>query len=79
MMPFFFISETEGQTRLEPVRRFSKILGTASIPAAAYLIYNIERNIPDVPNTPIGLAQRVIVGIFLTWICGTAIWMINRD
>lgn len=77
LMPFIFLLETENHTGWDRLRTFSRITSVASIPAAAYLVYNIERNIPGVPNTPIGLAQRIMVGILLTWVTGTAIGVRN--
>lgn len=78
-MPILFLMETEGKYGWEQLRKFSKILVAASIPAAAFLVYNIEKNIPGVNNTPIGLAQRIMVLIFLTWITGAAYSIRNRE
>ncbi len=78
-MPILFLMETDGEKGWEQLRKFSKIIVTLSIPAAAFLAYNIERNIPGVDNTPIGLAQRLMVLIFLTWITGTAFELRNRE
>lgn len=77
-MPILFLMETEGENSWEQLRKFSKKMVAVSIPAAAFLVYNIERNIPGVNNTPIGLAQRIMVGIFLAWITGAAFNIRNR-
>jgi hypothetical protein len=71
-MPFLFLMETEDRKGWERMRKISKWIGVASIPATVFLVYTIERNIPGIPTTPIGLAQRIMVGIFLTWILTNA-------
>lgn len=77
-MPVLFLMETTGEQGWERMRKFSKIIVVLSIPTAAFLAYNIERNTPGVDNTPIGLAQRIMVGIFLTWITGAGLELRNR-
>ncbi len=78
-MQVLFIIETDGEQGWERLRRFSKLVFAVSIPASAFLVYNIEKNVPGVANTPIGLAQRIIVGIFLIWIVGAAFEIRNRE
>lgn len=69
-----FLMDTEGVNGWEGLRRFSKVTLTLSIPAAGFLAYAIEGNVPGVLDTPIGLAQRILVGIYLTWITGAAFY-----
>jgi hypothetical membrane protein len=71
-MPATFLMDTDGLNGWDELRRFSKIIFALSIPAAAFLVYTIEGNVPGVMDTPIGLAQRVLVGLYLTWIAGAA-------
>ncbi len=67
-MPNAFLADTEGLEGWDALKRISKAVFIISIPAAAYLVLNIQRNIPGMNNTPIGLAQRIIITIFLGWI-----------
>lgn len=67
-MPIAFLMDTDRVRGWEGLRRISKVIGILLIPASAYLIQNIERNIPGLNNTPIGLAQRLTIALFLAWI-----------
>ncbi len=71
-MPAAFLMDTDGVAGWEGLRRFSKATLALSIPASAFLIYTIEGNVPGVMDNPIGLAQRLLVGIYLAWITGAA-------
>jgi len=71
-MPVWFIRDTEGLGQWNRHRRFSRIVFMASLPLIAFLGYCIGGHTPGVRDTPIGLAQRLLVGAFLVWIMGTA-------
>ena len=76
-MPAAFLMDTDGLNGWERLRRFSKLTLALSIPASAFLIYSIEGNVPGVMDSPIGLAQRILVGIYLVWITGAAYFQKN--
>ena len=71
-MPAAFLMDTDNQRGWEGLRKYSKVILMLSIPASAFLVYTISGNVPGVLDTPIGLAQRVLVGLFLAWITGAA-------
>ena len=71
-MPAAFLMDTDNQPGWEGLRKYSKVILMLSIPASAFLVYTISGNVPGVLDTPIGLAQRVLVGLFLAWITGAA-------
>ena len=71
-MPAAFLMDTDGLSGWDGLRRLSKVIFVLSIPASAFLVYTIEGNVPGVMDTPIGLAQRMLVGLYLTWILGAA-------
>ncbi len=71
-MPIWFIKDTEGASEWETHRWFSKAVFWVSLPLLVFLGYCILSHTPGIFDTPIGLAQRLLVGLFLTWISVTA-------
>lgn len=77
-MPIWFLRDTEGVDGWEVHRRFSRLVFWVSMPLVVFLGYCIVGHTPGVLDTPIGLAQRLLVGVFLVWIMKTAISMHKR-
>ncbi len=71
-MPIWFLKDTEGDERWGRLRRFSGIVFWVSLPLVGFLGYCILGHTPGQIDTPIGLAQRLLVGLFLIWIMVTA-------
>ena len=71
-MPIWFLRDTEGLEDWGAHRKFSKQVFWLSMPLIVFLGYCIVGNTPGVMDTPIGLAQRLLVGVFLVWIAKTA-------
>ena len=71
-MPIWFLKDTEGVEGWETHRGFSKLIFWVSLPLVVFLGYCIVGHTPGVMDTPIGLAQRLLVGVFLVWIMTTA-------
>ena len=67
-MPIWFLKDTEGVDGWDEHRRFSRVVFWVSVPLVAFLGYCIVGHTPGVFDTPIGVAQRLLVGIFLLWI-----------
>lgn len=77
-MPILFLYDTEGIRGWEDHRRFSRIAFGVSLPLIAFLGYCINGHTPGMMDTPIGLAQRLLVGLFQVWIMVTAHRLRNR-
>ena len=71
-MPIAFLMDTEGMDKWTHLRGFSKTVATLSIPLTIFLVYAITENTPGVMDSPIGLAQRLLVGLLITWTGYTA-------
>lgn len=71
-VPVWFHKDTEGLAEWSKHRLFSKRMFYLSLPLMFFLGYCIVENKPGVSDTPIGLAQRLLVGVFLSWIMVTA-------
>lgn len=70
-IPIWFLKDTEGISGWEKHRHFSRIVFWLSLPLIVFLGYCIIGHTPGVFDVPIGLAQRLFVGLFLTWIMVT--------
>lgn len=77
-MPIWFLRDTEGLEGWGDHRRFSRQVFWVSMPLIVFLGYCIVGHTPGVFDTPIGLAQRLLVGAFLVWIMKTAYIMRKR-
>ena len=77
-MPVWFYKDTVGLVEWEKHRGFSKTVFYLSMPLMGFLVYCITGHTPGVMDTPIGLAQRLLVGLFLFWILVTGISFRNR-
>ena len=77
-MPVVFLVDTENVLGWEPLRRLSKWVGVLLVPASGFLVWAIGGNVPGVNDSPIGLAQRILVGLFLGWIFCAAWFMRKR-
>lgn len=77
-MPVWFYKDTAGFPEWEKHRVFSKNVFYVSMPLMGFLVYCITGHTPGVMDTPIGLAQRLLVGLFLFWILVTGIRFRNR-
>jgi len=71
-MPICFLKDTEGVHGWENHRRFSRVVFWFSMPLVLFLGYCIVGHTTGVLDTPIGLAQRLLVGVFLVWVMKTA-------
>ncbi len=71
-MPIAFLMDTEGLDNWAHLRRLSKTVTMLSIPLTIFLVYAITENTPGVLDSPIGIAQRMFVGLLLTWTGYTA-------
>ena len=71
-MPIWFLRDTEEIDRWAVHGRFSRLVFWVSMPLVVFLGYCIVGHTPGVLDTPIGLAQRLLVGVFLVWIMKTA-------
>jgi len=78
-MPVWFYKDTVGLVEWEKHRGFSKTVFYLSMPLMGFLVYCITGHTPGVMDTPIGLAQRLLVGLFLFWILVTGISFRNRE
>jgi hypothetical membrane protein len=76
-MPIWFLRDTEAVEGWEAHRRFSMLVFWASMPLVAFLGYCIVGHTPGLMDAPLGLAQRLLVGLFLVWIMKTAYSMRN--
>jgi hypothetical membrane protein len=72
-MPVWFYKDTVGCSMWEKHRGFSKTVFYVSMPLMGFLVYCITGNTPGVRDVPIGLAQRLLVGLFLWWILVTGL------
>ena len=70
-MPVWFYKDTVGRPEWEAHRGFSKAVFYLSMPLMLFLVYCITGHTPGQMDVPIGLAQRLIVGLFLAWIMVT--------
>jgi len=77
-MPIWFLRDTEGVENCEPLRCFSKIAFGVSLPLIGFLGFCILGHTPVQMDTPIGLAQRLLVGLFLSWIMATAYSLMQK-
>lgn len=77
VMPVAFLIDTENVLGQEPLRKFSRWIVALSVPATVFLVYAIGENNPGVMDSPIGLAQRMLVGLFLVWIF-VAAWNMKK-
>ena len=78
-MPIWFLRDTEDVEGWEAHRRFSKLVFWVSMPLVAFLGYCIVGHTPGLMDTPIGLAQRLLVGLFLVWMLRTAYSMRGKE
>lgn len=78
-MPIWFIKDTEGHDEWDRYRGFSRVVFWLSMPLVAFLGYCIVGHVPGVFDTPIGLAQRLLVGVFLVWISVTGFRLLESD
>jgi hypothetical membrane protein len=74
-MPIWFLKDTDEGKEWDELRGFSKTAFYFSVPLIGFLGYCILRHTPGQFDTPIGLAQRLLVGLFLLWIMRAAFWM----
>ena len=77
-MPVWFYKDTVGLVEWEKHRNFSKTVFYVSMPLMGFLVYCITGHTPGVMDVPIGLAQRLLVGLFLFWILVTGTRFRNR-
>lgn len=77
-MPVWFYKDTVGLVEWEKHRGFSKTVFYLSMPLMGFLVYCVTGHTPGVMDTPIGLAQRLLVGLFLFWILVSGIRLRNR-
>ncbi|MCJ7731167.1 DUF998 domain-containing protein [Candidatus Bathyarchaeota archaeon] len=77
-MPIWFLRDTEGAEDWVPHRGFSKIAFWVSLPLIGFLGYCILGHTPGQMDTPIGLAQRLLVGLFLSWIMAIAYSLMQK-
>ena len=78
-MPAWFTRDTEGQPQWEGHRGLSRNTFYAGILLSGFLLYCIAGHTPGVADTPMGLAQRLLVGLFLGWITATALRLLARE
>ena len=78
-MPIWFLRDTKGLDGWEGLRRFSVAVFWISMPLLGFLGYCILGHTPGQLDTPIGLAQRLMVGLFLTWIMGTSYTLLRSE
>ncbi len=71
-MPIAYLMDTEGMDKWTHLRRFSKTVTILSIPLSGFLVFAITENTPGIMDSPIGLAQRMIVGLLMIWTGYTA-------
>jgi len=71
-MPIAFLIDTESIDKWTPLRGFSKTMTALSIPLTIFLVYAITENTPGAMDSPIGLAQRMLVSLLMTWTGYTA-------
>lgn len=71
-MPIWFLRDTEEIEGRGAHRMFSRWVFWVSIPLVAFLGYCVVGHTPGLTDTPIGLAQRLLVGLFLVWIMKSA-------
>ena len=74
-MPIWLLKDTEDGEEWDGLRAFSKIAFYFSLPLIGFLGYCILGHIPGQFDTPIGLAQRLLVGLFLLWIMRVAYFL----
>lgn len=74
-MPIWFLKDTEDGEEWDGLRDFSKTAFYISLPLIGFLGYCILGHTPGQFDTPIGLAQRLLVGLFLLWITRVSLWM----
>ena len=78
-MPIWFLKDTVGIDGWERLRRFSGVVFGVSLPLVVFLGYCILGHTPGQVDTPIGLAQRLMVGLFLLWIMVTAYSLFKQE
>ena len=78
-IPIWFLRDTDNVAGWEQHRRFSKLVFWLSLPLIAFLGYCITGHTPSSIDTPIGLAQRLLVGLFLSWIAVSAFVLRKYD
>lgn len=78
-MPVWFYKDTAGRPGWETHRGFSKAVFYLSMPLMLFLVYCITGHTPGQMDVPIGLAQRLIVGLFLAWILVTGLRFRNQE
>jgi len=77
-MPIWFLRDTDGVDGWDVHRRFSGVVFWVSMPLVVFLGYCIVGHTPGIFDTPIGIAQRLLVGVFLVWIMKTGFSMRKR-
>ncbi len=70
--PFLFLRDTEGLEDWGGHRRVSLAAGAVFLVLAGFLQYTLNGHVPGEHDTPVGLAQRLLVAAYLTWISATA-------
>jgi hypothetical membrane protein len=78
-MPVWFYKDTIGRPEWDEHRGFSKMVFYLSMPLMLFLVYCIVEHVPGQMDVPIGLAQRLIVGLFLAWIMVTGRRFMNQE
>lgn len=71
-MPIWFLKDTEGISKWKEHRNLTRVVFFISLPLIVFLAYCIDGHTPSRMDTPIGLAQRLFVGLFIMWIAVTA-------
>jgi len=69
--PFLFLWDTNGREEWGGHRRLTLAAGAVFLALAGYLQYTLPGHVPGEHDTPVGLAQRLLVAAYLTWIAAT--------
>jgi hypothetical protein len=72
-MPIWFLRDTKDSDGWDKHRRFSRVTFWLSLPIICFLGYCIVGHTPGMIDTPIGLAQRLLIGLYLIWISASTI------
>ncbi len=77
--PLLFLRDTEGLEEWGGHRRLTVAAGAVFLAIAGFLQYTLPGHVPGEHDTPVGLAQRLLVAAYLTWIAATAANVYTRD
>jgi hypothetical protein len=77
--PFLFLWDTEGREEWGDHRRLTYVAGAVFLVLAGYLQYTLPGHVPGEHDTPVGLAQRLLVAAYLTWISATGAKMYVKN